>query len=327
MSEHDTSAHSRNTFTLLEAVDQEGNGIDRPGLHASQSELPENETFGDVLGRNMARRAFLLGAAASVPVLMAGVTVLPSATEAAVNDGLNFKPISPSTVDQVVVPVDYFHEVILKWGDPLFAGAPAFNSNKQTAAAQKQQFGYNCDFVGYFPLQRRQPRPAARSITNTRPAPKCSATMFRAPTRTTPTSRSPRMAARWSRSSATIPAGATSRTRSTTAASPATRRCCITGPAAGHKLMKTTADPTGKHVLGMLNNCSGGKTPWGTWLTCEENFNQYFANNDTDRRCRRQGGACPLRRVGRRDRSGCGKSSTTASTAARSRTRRSASAG
>ena len=56
----------------------------------------------------------------------------------------------------------------------------------------------------------------------------------------------------------------------------------ISGPAAGHPLMRTSADPTGMQALGTLNNCAGGVTPWGTILSAEEHIQNYFTGRAAD---------------------------------------------
>ena len=51
----------------------------------------------------------------------------------------------------------------------------------------------------------------------------------------------------------------------------------FSGPAAKSDML---VNPAGNPMQGTLNNCANGETPWGTYLTCEENFNGYFGTND-----------------------------------------------
>lgn len=251
-----------------------------------------NESFAHVMARRIERRSFLKSAAATAGLLVVSSEIVSSKAEAAAP--LGFTPIQLSTEDKVIVPLGYQSEVVIRWGDPIRAGAPSFNIAQQTASAQAQQFGYNCDFLYAIPYRRNtlsSLRRAAESyvlwVNHEYTNPEL---MFAAYDAASPTKE--QVDIELAAHGGTVVAIELRRRGlflggekwAVDLLSPLNRRITgetemiLTGPVAGDDLVKTKADTTGTRVRGMLNNCGGGITPWGTIVTCEENFNQYFAN-------------------------------------------------
>ncbi|MEU8600457.1 PhoX family protein [Streptomyces parvulus] len=265
-----------------------------------------NEYVGDVIAGALSRRS-MMRAAAVVTVAAAGagavgVAGAPSAQAAPAAGhghghhpkpqgarGLRFTPVAPNKDDKVTVPEGYRQDVVIRWGEPILRGAPAFDPEKQTAKAQAGQFGYNNDFLALLPLRGERDRQvlvANHEYTD-------EVLMFRGYDPENPTREQVEIA--WAahglsvvaveeerRSGRLTPVSRHRLNRRVTA----TTEFRLTGPAAGSDLVKTSVDRSGRKVLGTLNNCSGGTTPWGTTLHGEENFNQYFANSgrETDKR-------------------------------------------
>ncbi|MFE0640604.1 PhoX family protein [Streptomyces sp. NPDC058877] len=260
----------------------------------------DNEYVGDVIAGALSRRSALRAAAVvTVASAAGGAVVVGTAPEAAARPskpervdgarGLRFKPVAPNTDDRVTVPVGYEQNVVIRWGEPILRGAPAFDPEKQTAQAQAGQFGYNNDFLSLLPLRgehHRQVLVANHEYTD-------EVLMFRGYDEADPTREQVEIA--WAAHGLSVVV--VQEEHRTGKLTPVTRHHLnrrlhttsefeLTGPAAGSDLLKTSVDPTGRKVLGTLNNCAGGTTPWGTTLHGEENFNQYFANGSsaTDKR-------------------------------------------
>jgi uncharacterized protein len=277
-----------------------GNACDHPVPNPS-----DNPYFGDIVASALSRRTLLKGSAAGALVIGTGGAAAPGRAAAAVPKGatarrsggigtrvsdLDFAPVTPNTRDALVVPDGYSQAIVASWGDPVLPDAPEFDFDNQTAAAQEQQFGYNCDYVTILPLGGgREGSERALLVTNHEYADEV--LMFRGWTDGPSASEEHlriSLAAhglsvveiervvrtgRWK----LVTSGRRSFNRRVTATTP----IVVTGPAAGTDLLKTATDPTGRRVLGTLNNCAGGTTPWGTVLSGEENFNQYFEASGT----------------------------------------------
>ncbi|MEV7415976.1 PhoX family protein [Streptomyces sp. NPDC089919] len=262
----------------------------------------DNEYVGDVIAGALSRRSMLRTAAVVTVAAAAGTTAVAgrggtqavaaegglgaaSAAAERAARGLRFTAVAPNTDDKVTVPAGYEQNVVIRWGEPILRGAPAFDPKKQTAAAQAGQFGYNNDFLSLLPLgsgyERQQILVANHEYTDEN-------LMFEKYDPANPTREQVEVA--WAahglgvvvvqedhRSGKLTAVRRHELNRRLTATSPFR----LTGPAAGSAYVKTSADPAGTTVLGTLNNCSGGTTPWGTTLHGEENINQYFANAGT----------------------------------------------
>lgn len=247
------------------------------------------ELFQDIMQRRINRRGLMkTGAAAAALVLAAPVLTKVGEAQAQSNGlqpGVHFEPlgVQPATNQFVHTAAGYRSGILLAWGDPIMTGAPEFDVDNQSAEAQAMQFGYNCDYIGYHALPWDQPDSNSgllwvnHEYTNEE-------LMFAGYDPENPTEAQVRVA--WEAHGGSIVelhltdigtlyavTGSSYNRRIT-----ATTEMSISGPAAAHEWMMTSWDPTGTSVLGTLNNCAGGWTPWGTVLTCEENFYQYFAN-------------------------------------------------
>ncbi len=115
----------------------------------------DNPTIGDVIAARYNRRDLLKGA---LGVAAIAATVSPLAIAAAdraqAQNGtrFRFKEIAAGVDEKHYVADGHDADVLIRWGDPVLPGAPAFDPMKQTAAGQKLQFGYNNDYLGYLPM-------------------------------------------------------------------------------------------------------------------------------------------------------------------------------
>lgn len=240
--------------------------------------------FSRILDARLSRRQALgLGAAATS--LAALGSIGRAAAETRGPSSLTFPEVAHGADQTQHVARGYRAEILIRWGDPLLSGAPAFDPANLSGEAQARQFGYNNDFAAFMPLPwgSKNSSHGLLCVNHEYTVPQLMWPGIKGREGSLGLSQTQvdvEMAAhghsvvelrktggRW----AVVPNSAYA--RRITASGTEMR---LAGPAAGDARLKTFADPSGTRVIGTVNNCSGGVTPWGTILFAEENFPFYF---------------------------------------------------
>ncbi|MEE9393568.1 MAG: PhoX family phosphatase [Planctomycetota bacterium] len=254
----------------------------------------------DIVAKRLSRRKLLKNAAFLAAVQVVGSRLLlassPKSAGKIPKSSLTFPEIQRGRDEKLHVAKGYEAQTLLRWGDPLHADSPPFSPLKQNADDQRRQFGYNCDYVGFLPLpfgsrnsghgllgvnheyttlhnmqpgRTKKPTVDGKGVSKEEFDIELAAQGFSVV-------EIKRENGRWK----------------TVLDSPHNRRIDmgksrleIRGPARGHPRMQSkTDDSQGCEVIGTFSNCAGGMTPWGTFLSAEENFQDYFYGVSKDPR-------------------------------------------
>ena len=242
--------------------------------------MSKSPSFARLLEQRLSRRAVLKGIGATAVIATTSAQAAPGAKVPAPT----FKTLPNGPADERLhVPEGYAARVLAAWGDPLLSGAP---TGPVTAADQPTRFGYNNDYLAYFPFDGRSDH-GLLSVNHEYTNPSL---MFDGVAEDN--------YADLTVEQVDIEMGAHGHSVmeikrvdgvwQVIVGSPYNRRVTaktpmiVRGPAAGHARMQTSADPTGRLILGTFGNCAGGQTPWATTLLAEENINGYFYSPVSD---------------------------------------------
>jgi secreted PhoX family phosphatase len=256
---------------------------------------PETVEFEQVLDKAISRRDFLNG---SAMLIGSGLFIQsnfshamsslsePSQTSVSsnVNTGSGFKSpfefesVAASTADDVVLPEGFKWNPLVSWGDPLSSNMPEFqNAASMSAQIQSLCFGDNNDGMKHFKVDGHELLVINNEYVNF-------PSFFGHYKKLRPQNADDIQSTQQAVGVSIVEIKSDQNGWKIVQDSPFNRRITatspmeITGPARGHAWVRTQADPKGEQSLGTWANCGSGKTPWGTYLTCEENFNGYYAS-------------------------------------------------
>lgn len=245
-------------------------------------------TYGSLLAEGVDRRSVLKGFFATTALAAIGGSVGTNRAAAADSvSSLKFRELTRQRDATDHWPEGYDRQVLLRWGDAIFADSPEFDLAGIDGPAAARQFGYNNDFTAFLPLplgsqnsdhgllvvshEYSDPYLMFPGLTDEDFREKLSDAQIRTIMAATGVSivEVKRNGAAWE----VVKDGQYNRRIHMGT------EMAISGPAAGDERLKTKADPTGTVVFGTISNCNGGITPWGTMLSGEEGGMDVFAGD------------------------------------------------
>lgn len=255
---------------------------------------PEANDFSKLLSHALSRRQLLKAplALGTLPFLLAtgcNSTAGKTSEEATYNESagaitaeptLNFDEVPSNTADTITLPSGYNWRPLLSWADPINQLGRAFSDVEQfNLADQRLAMGDNNDGMEFFAVDDEH---AVLAVNNEYVAAYLFYQNDSQPTaeevEKTQTGMGVTLLALVKQNDQWQLDKQSALSRKVTAQS----TLQLDGPAAAHALLQGVRDPSGTTSLGTWANCGCGRTPWNSYLTCEENFNGYYGTDNSD---------------------------------------------